>query len=98
MVYGVRTVRTGDPDWRNGVIHVGYRMVDRLSEVEIPRNAGDYRLISRQVRDALEACEEYNRYMRGLIAWLGFRQAGVEYERRPRTAGTSKTPLGSLSS
>jgi polyisoprenyl-phosphate glycosyltransferase len=96
VVYGVRTVRTGDPNWRNGMIRIGYRMVSRLAEVQIPRNAGDFRLISRPVRDALESCGEYNRYMRGLIAWLGFRQTGVEYERRPRVAGESKTPLWTL--
>ena len=93
MVYGVRTVRPGDPRWRNAFAHVGYRVVAALSEVDIPRNAGDFRLISRQVRDALVACGEYNRYLRGLISWLGFRQVGVEYERRARTSGESKAPL-----
>jgi polyisoprenyl-phosphate glycosyltransferase len=93
VVYGVRTVRPGDPRWRNAFAHVGYRVVAALSEVDIPRNAGDFRLISRQVRDALVACGEYNRYLRGLISWLGFRQVGVEYERRARTSGESKAPL-----
>ena len=96
VVYGVRTVRTGDAKWRNGLARIGYRVVSGLAEVQIPRNAGDFRLISRPVRDALESCGEYNRYMRGLIAWLGFRQTGVEYKRRPREAGESKAPLGSL--
>ena len=96
VVYGVRTVRTGDAKWRNGLARIGYGVVSGLAEVQIPRNAGDFRLISRPVRDALESCGEYNRYMRGLIAWLGFRQTGVEYKRRPREAGESKAPLGSL--
>ena len=96
VVYGVRTVRTGDPKWRNGLARIGYKVVSELAEVPIPRNVGDFRLISRPVRDALETCGEYNRYMRGLIAWLGFRQTGVEYKRRPREAGESKAPLGSL--
>ena len=96
VVYGVRTARTGDPGWRNALVLIAYRVVTKLAEVQIPRNAGDFRLISRPVRDALDSCGEYNRYMRGLIAWLGFRQTGVEYERRPRSAGESKTPLGSL--
>jgi len=96
VVYGVRTVRTGDPKWRNGLARVGYKVVSGLAEVQIPRNAGDFRLISRRVRDALDACGEYNRYMRGLIAWLGFRQTGVEYKRRPRGAGKSKAPLESV--
>lgn len=96
VVYGVRTARTGDPRWRNAFAHVGYRVVGAFAEVDIPKNAGDYRLISRRVRDALDACGEYNRYMRGLTAWLGFRQAGVEYRRRPRIAGRSKAPLTSI--
>jgi dolichol-phosphate mannosyltransferase len=96
VVYGVRTVRPGDPRWRNGLARIAYRMVSGLAEVQIPQNAGDFRLISSRVRDALDSCGEYNRYMRGLIAWLGFRQTGIEYTRRPREAGESKAPLGSL--
>jgi dolichol-phosphate mannosyltransferase len=61
--------------------------------VPIPKDAGDFRLISRQVRDALNQCEESNRYMRGMIAWLGFNQIGVLYERRPRRSGHSKAPF-----
>ena len=93
VVYGVRTVRPGEPRWRNAFAHLGYKVVGALAEVDIPRNAGDFRLISRQVRDALDACGEYNRYMRGLVSWLGFRQVGIEYKRRPRSAGESKAPL-----
>jgi polyisoprenyl-phosphate glycosyltransferase len=93
VVYGMRTVRTGDPSWRNLAVKHAYRLITWAAEVPIPTNAGDFRLITRQVRDALEQCGEYNRYMRGLIAWLGFRQTGVLYERRPRLAGRSKAPL-----
>ena len=96
VVYGVRTVRPGDAKWRNGMVKVVYRMISALADVKIPQNAGDFRLISRRVADALEQCNESNRYMRGLIAWLGFEQTGVEYERRPRLAGESKAPIGSL--
>jgi glycosyltransferase involved in cell wall biosynthesis len=96
VVYGVRTVRPGDARWRNAAINLVYRLIAALADVDIPRNAGDFRLISRRVRDALNTCSEYNRYMRGLIAWLGFRQTGVEYKRRPRATGESKFPLGSL--
>jgi polyisoprenyl-phosphate glycosyltransferase len=96
VVYGVRTVRPGDPRWRNAAIKIVYAAIAKMADVEIPRNAGDFRLISRRVRDALMTCTESNRYMRGLIAWLGFRQVGISYERRPRTSGESKFPLGSL--
>jgi len=96
VVYGVRTVRPGDPMWRNLAVKLAYRLITWFSDVPIPTNAGDFRLITRQVRDALGQCQEYNRYMRGLISWLGFRQTGVYYERRPRKAGISKAPLGEL--
>ena len=95
VVYGIRTVRPGDAKWRRAS-DISYRLISSMADVRIPRNAGDFRLISRRVRDALDSCGEYNRYMRGLIAWLGFRQTGVEYQRRPREAGESKASLGSL--
>ncbi len=93
VVYGVRTVRPGDPTWRNLSVKIAYRLIAWFSDVSIPKDTGDFRLITRQVRDALERCGEYNRYMRGLIAWLGFRQTGILYERRPRKAGVSKAPF-----
>ncbi|HEX8844158.1 MAG TPA: glycosyltransferase [Pyrinomonadaceae bacterium] len=96
VVYGVRTVRPGDARWRNGAVKIAYRLIKWFSDVPIPNDTGDFRLITRQVRDALERCPEQNRYMRGLIAWLGFRQVGVNYERRPRTAGKSKAPFFDL--
>ena len=96
VVYGVRTVRPGDPGWRNTAARISYRVIGWFSDVPIPNDAGDFRLISRNVRDALEQCPEQNRYMRGLIAWLGFKQIGVSYEREPRTAGKSKAPFFDL--
>jgi polyisoprenyl-phosphate glycosyltransferase len=96
VVYGVRTVRAGDPAWRNAAVKVAYRMINALSDVEIPTDTGDFRLITRRVRDALSLCDETNRYMRGLIAWLGFRQTGIVYERKPRLAGRSKAPFFDL--
>src|SRR4029077_11493218 len=87
VVYGVRTVRPGDARWRNILVRIVYRVIAALADVKIPQNAGDFRLISRRVADALESCTESNRYMRGLIAWLGFEQTGVEYQRRPRVSG-----------
>ncbi len=96
VVYGVRTVRRGDPAWRNLAAKIAYRTIAWFSDVPIPTDAGDYRLITRQVCNALIQCGEYNRYMRGLIAWLGFRQVGIPYERQPRLAGVSKAPLWDL--
>lgn len=96
VVYGVRTVRPGEPWWKNIAAYWAYRVVAWASDVPIPKDAGDYRLITRQVRDALLQCGEYNRYLRGLIAWLGFCQVSVPYERRPRTAGRSQSPFWHL--
>jgi glycosyltransferase involved in cell wall biosynthesis len=96
VVYGVRTVRPGDAKWRNGLVKVVYQVIDALADIRIPPNAGDFRLVSRRVAEALDSLHESNRYMRGLIAWLGFAQTGVEYERRPRLAGESKAPLSHL--
>jgi dolichol-phosphate mannosyltransferase len=96
VVYGVRTARPGDAGWRNTAVRIAYRLIGWFSDVAIPNDTGDFRLITRQVRDALEQCPEQNRYMRGLIAWLGFRQAGISYERQPRKAGRSKAPVVDL--
>jgi glycosyltransferase involved in cell wall biosynthesis len=96
VVYGIRTVRPGDPKWRNAAVRVAYRAISRLSDVPIPPDAGDFRLITRQVRNALNQCGEYNRYLRGLISWLGFRQVGVIYERQPRTGGKSNVSIFDL--
>jgi glycosyltransferase involved in cell wall biosynthesis len=93
VVYGVRTVRKGDPAWRNILVNLAYRLINWMADIPIPRDSGDFRLISRRVRDELERVEEYNRYMRGLIAWLGFKQIGIEYERQPRQGGKSKAPF-----
>jgi polyisoprenyl-phosphate glycosyltransferase len=93
VVYGVRTVRRGDPAWRNFMAKLAYRIINVMAEVNIPVDAGDFRLIDRKVRDALESFNESNRYMRGLISWLGFRQTSVIYERQPRLGGVSKGPF-----
>jgi polyisoprenyl-phosphate glycosyltransferase len=93
VVYGVRKKRPGDAAWRNVAVKLAYRLIAWSSEVPIPLDAGDFRLISRRVRDALVTVTEQNRYMRGLIAWLGFSQVGILYERQPRESGASKAPL-----
>lgn len=93
VVYGVRTVRAGDPKWRNAAAWLAYRLIAWLSDVPIPKDTGDFRLISSRVRDAIMRMGEVNRYMRGMIAWVGFRQIGVEYQRQPRKTGRSNAPL-----
>lgn len=93
VVYGVRTVRAGDPKWRNAAAWLAYRLIAWLSDVPIPKDTGDFRLISSRVRDAIMRMSEVNRYMRGMIAWVGFKQVGVEYQRQPRKTGRSNAPL-----
>jgi polyisoprenyl-phosphate glycosyltransferase len=72
-------------------VHLAYKFVNWCSEAPIPENSGDFRLISRRVRDAFEKCGEYHRYTRGLIAWLGFPSVGIKYERLPRLEGKSNS-------
>lgn len=93
VVLGTRTVRAGDPRWRNLMVWIAYRLIGWFSEVEIPNDTGDFRLVSRPVRDAIERIGEVNRYTRGIVAWLGFRTTQITYQRQPRHAGESKAPL-----
>lgn len=89
-VFGVQTGRDGERRSRSWLVRRAYRLIEASSEVPIPADVCDFRLITREVRDALLRCEERVRYLRGLIPWLGFRQTSVPYVRRPRAAGESK--------
>jgi dolichol-phosphate mannosyltransferase len=91
IVYGVHSKRLGESTLFSFVVKVAYRVVNWCSGDRIPEDSGDFRLISRRVRDALNQCGDYHRYTRGLIAWLGFPQIGVPYERRQRTKGKSNS-------
>ena len=70
-----------------------YRIVNRLSEVPIPLDTGDFRLLDRRVVDAVLAMPERDRFLRGMVAWSGFRQTALPYERQARPAGSTKYPL-----
>ncbi|EIM96477.1 cell wall biogenesis glycosyltransferase [Paraburkholderia hospita] len=95
VVYGVREQR---PEGRliNAFRKFGYWVIDKLSEHQIPRDAGDFRLVDRKVIDALRRYRSSNPYLRGLIAGMGFRQIGVPYARSARVAGASKFGVGQL--
>ncbi|MCG3136827.1 MAG: putative glycosyltransferase [Phycisphaerae bacterium] len=93
QVYGVHTRRNGDPAWRNALIGLYYRFMHFCSEVHIPRNAGNFRLLSRRVVNVFNRMDERARYTRGILHWMGFKSCAVSYERRPRRAGRSKAPL-----
>jgi glycosyltransferase involved in cell wall biosynthesis len=90
VVYGQRTERQGDSPLKRYTASAFYRVMGYLSDVEIPHNVGDFRLLSRRAVAALNALPERHRYMKGLYAWIGFPQKGVEYVRAPRAAGESK--------
>jgi dolichol-phosphate mannosyltransferase len=87
VVYGVRISRPGETRFKLWTSKLYYGLVDRLAEVPLPRNAGDFRLLDRAVIDVLASMPERNRYVRGMVAWVGFQQCAVEYERDPRFAG-----------
>jgi dolichol-phosphate mannosyltransferase len=93
VVYGVLRRRTGDPIWKALLARLLYRIVHALSDVEITPNATDFRLLSRRAIDALNACGERNRYLRGLAHWIGFPSCPILYDRRPRKEGKSKAPF-----
>ena len=93
VVYGKRAERKGETVFKRVTSAVFYRVLKSLSDVDIPVDAGDFRLIDRKVCEALKLVKERNRYVRGIISWLGFRQTGVEYVRDKRFAGETKYPL-----
>lgn len=93
VVYGRRTARSGETWFKRFTAKRYYRFLQRMTDVEIPVDVGDFRLIDARVRDALMTMPEHNRYVRGLISWLGFRQTFVDYVRAPRFAGETKYPL-----
>jgi glycosyltransferase involved in cell wall biosynthesis len=87
VVYAQRRGRDGEPRVKRVVANVYYRVLNRLSEVEIPRNTGDFRLMDRRVVDALLRFPETHGFLRGIVALVGFRQTAVEFDRPPRHAG-----------
>ena len=90
VVYGVRALRSGDSAGKRLTARLFYHLFNLLTEVRIPENTGDFRLMDRRVVDALRRLPERNRFMKGLFAWVGFRQTGVEYDHDARAAGASK--------
>ena len=93
VVYAVRRSRAGET-WMKKFLAAGfYRVFRRLAKVNVPMDAGDFRLVDRCVVDALREMRELHRFMRGLTCWVGFRQASVEYDRAARFAGETKYPV-----
>lgn len=93
VVYGVRKRREGEPVYKSLTAHVFYRLLNRLAAVEVPIDVGEFRLIDRRALDAFRSMPERDRFVRGMFAWMGFRQCGVEFARPARAAGMTKYPL-----
>ena len=94
IVYGVREKRTGESSLRVIPTMLAMRFITWMSDdIKLPLHSGDFRLISRRARDAFARLPETNRYVRGMIHWLGFRQVGIPYVRRGRIGGESKVNL-----
>jgi dolichol-phosphate mannosyltransferase len=90
VVYAVRDSRSGESWLKRKTATAFYRLMGRLGEIEIPQETGDFRLVDREAVDAVSAMREHHRYLRGMFAWVGYRQTGVPYERDPRYAGRTK--------
>lgn len=93
VVYGRRAERQGETMFKRATAWAFYRMLNLMSDVAIPRDTGDFRLVSRQALDAVLSMPERARFVRGMFAWAGFRQIGIEYARAPRAMGETKYPL-----
>lgn len=95
VVYAVRKRRAGN-FLRNMIIKAAYRIINKIAQIDIPVDTGDFRLMSRRVIEALKSARERSRYMRGLSYWVGYKQIGIEYKREKRFAGKTKYPIWKL--
>jgi dolichol-phosphate mannosyltransferase len=93
VVYAQRATRHGETKFKLLTAAAFYRLIARITSVDIPRDTGDFRLLDRRVVETLITMREHHRFMRGLSVWVGFRQEAVRYERQQRFAGETKYPL-----
>lgn len=93
VVYGVRTHREGETAFKLATAKMFYRFLNKLSDVDIPLDTGDFRLMSRKVVDTIVGMPEKDRFVRGMVSWAGFKQIALPYKRAVRFAGESKYPL-----
>jgi glycosyltransferase involved in cell wall biosynthesis len=93
VVYAVRSERRGETWFKEYTAKLFYRIIYRITDIDIPKDTGDFRLMDRKVVNALKSMREKHRFMRGLSVWVGFRQTGVGYVRAERYAGETKYPL-----
>lgn len=93
VVYGKRLQREGETVFKKFTAKMFYRFLDSMTDVKLPVDVGDFRLIDRKVCNAMKCLPERSRYVRGLVSWVGFKQTSVEYKREKRFAGETKYPL-----
>jgi len=93
VIYGKRKTREGESKFKLLTAKMFYKTLNALSDVEIPKDTGDFRLVDRQVVDVINSLPEHNKFLRGLFSWVGFEQKAFEYERKERFAGKTKYPL-----
>ena len=93
VVYGKRISRKGESAFKKLTAFCYYRVLDALSGWKIPKDTGDFRLMDRRVADVLRSMPEHNRFLRGMVSWVGFRQEPIEFVREERFAGETKYPL-----
>jgi glycosyltransferase involved in cell wall biosynthesis len=93
VVYAVRAQRKGETWFKTFTAKAFYRLIYRITDVDIPVDTGDFRLMDRRVVTAVQSMREHNRFIRGMTSWVGFKQTGVEYIRQERFAGRTKYPL-----
>ena len=93
VVYGKRKRREGESVFKLVTAKMFYKTLNKLSDVEIPKDTGDFRLIDKKVVDVINSMPEHNKFLRGLFSWVGFEQKAFEYERKERFAGKTKYPL-----
>ena len=93
VIYGKRKSREGESAFKLFTAKMFYKTLNALSDVEIPKDTGDFRLVDRKVVDTVNSLPEHNKFLRGLFSWVGYKQAPFEYERKERFAGETKYPL-----
>ena len=96
VVYGVRRSRAGETAFKRATAHGFYRLLARATDVDIPLDAGDFRLMSRRALEVLLAMPEQARFIRGMVAWIGFKQVPILYDRSERLAGETKYPFSKM--
>lgn len=93
VVYAVRSEREGETFFKKITASVFYRLIFRITDVKIPMDTGDFRLMDRKVVEVMNSMREHHRFLRGMSAWVGFKQVGVSYKRAARLAGETKYPF-----